>query len=237
MFTSSKQWSDALFSVANPEKAIVLAGFFKTEKEGMYGYGDKFLGITVPINRSIARRALQLPFSEYIPLISSEFHELRLSALLALVLRYKKADSALRADIIAFYLSQTRYINNWDLVDLSTPYIIGTHVLESGDYSIPLRLVESDDMWEKRIGIVSMLTPVRRGICEEPMRILSMNLHHSHDLIQKANGWLLREVYKKHPEVITAFLDENAVNLPRTTLRYTIEKMPKTLRKHYLHLK
>ena len=237
MFTSAQQWSDALLSVANPEKAVVLSRFFKTDKVDMYGYGDKFLGITVPVNRTIARQALQLPFTDYVPLITSEYHEFRLSALLALVLLYKKADSALRADIRAFYLSHTRHINNWDLVDLSTPYILGAHVVATDDYSLPMHLVHSADMWEKRIGIVAMLTPVRQGIYENPMCILSHNLYHSHDLIQKANGWLLREIYKKHPEVITAFLDENATRLPRTTLRYTIEKMPEPLRKHYLHLK
>ena len=217
---------------ASPEKARILSRFFKTGK-GQYGEGDVFLGITVPEQRRVAKRYPDLTLRELLDLLSSRIHEHRLVSLLILVAKYGKSDEAGRREIFDFYLSNTRRINNWDLVDLSAPNIPGEYLLDK-DASILCRLAESENIWERRIAIMATLAFIRKGRFDDTFRIARMLLSDDHDLIHKAVGWMLREVGKRDRKAEEAFLKKHYRRMPRTMLRYAIERFEENKRKSFL---
>ena len=228
-------WQQRLKAAARPEKIAILSSFFKCSK-GEYGEGDIFLGINVPDNRAISRLYYELPLSHIASMLHSPYHEFRLGALLALVRRYERL-KAERAEIVDFYLQNTAYINNWDLVDLSCPKIIGDYVLREQCPELLMRLSRSDEMWEQRIAIVSTLTLIRADIFKPTLSIAESYLSHPHDLIHKATGWMLREVGKRSEQHLTEFLQCHAANMPRTALRYAIERLSPDQRAHWLSIK
>lgn len=222
----------AVKAAGRPEKAVVLQGFFKTGK-GQYGEGDVFLGVTVPVNRKIALEFLGLPLSEAVKLLKSPYHEIRFCALMIWVEQYCRGDEKTKGKIHRLYLKNTQYVNNWDLVDLSAPDIVGEHVL-TGDRSVLYRLAESSSLWEQRIAMVSTLPLIRHGEFADTLRLSGQFLAHPHDLMHKASGWMLREVGKRDRAVLTEFLRKYAVSMPRTMLRYAIEHYPEEQRKEFL---
>ncbi len=234
--TTAENWKNEILKKANPEKAKILSGFFKTGK-GQYGEGDIFLGLTTPQNREIAKKYYNASLETILELLQSPYHEFRASALFALVLRFKKnKDKSTRNEIVDFYLSQTQYINNWDLVDLSCEYILGEYLLNH-PHDILFTLSDSSNMWEQRIAIVSTLTFIRNNQFETTLTLAEKYLSHKHDLIHKATGWMLREVGKRDIETLKNFLNVHAQNMPRTTLRYAIEKLSSEERQQYLSIK
>lgn len=218
----------------NPEQAKILQRFFKTGK-GEYGEGDIFLGIKVPIQRSIAKNYTELSFIDLQNLLNSKIHEERLIALIILTNKYKKAkkDTAKKRQIFEFYLKNTNNINNWDLVDLSAPNIVGDFSSIDGNEIIRF-LAKSKNLWEKRIAIVSTHAFIRKRIFGETIAIADILIKDEHDLIHKAVGWMLREVGKRNQDVLEIFLKERYKTMPRTMLRYAIEKFPEEKRKAYL---
>ncbi len=215
---------------ANPAKAKLLQGFFKTGK-GDYAEGDRFLGVTVPVLRSIAKRYPALPLADITKLLKSPIHEERFIALVLLVDRYKKGDEKTRTHIFNLYLKHTRYINNWDLVDTSAPHIVGPFCTPA----LLNRLARSPLLWDRRIAMLSTAHHIMRGKSRETLRLAKRFLRDEHDLIHKATGWMLREVGKRCSEkILRDFLDEHAHEMPRTMLRYAIEKFSKQEQKRYL---
>ncbi len=216
----------------NKEKAKILAGFFKTGK-GEYGEGDIFLGISVPESRKIAKQYTFLQPSEILLLLQNKIHECRLVALLILVEKFKSSNSLQQKDIFDFYLTNTKYINNWDLVDLSADKIIGVHLFYKSK-TILYQLAESNNFWERRIAIISTFYFIKKNKFDETIQIAELLLHDKHDLIHKAVGWMLREVGKRNKTVEEEFLKKHYKTMPRTMLRYAIEKFSKEERKEYL---
>jgi len=226
-----------LGSKANQEKAKVLQGFFKTGK-GEYGEGDIFLGIVVPEQRKIAKKFADLELAELQKLLESKIHEERLASLFILVAKFKKAkeNEKLRKEIFDFYLANTRNINNWDLVDLSAPNIVGNYLIDK-DKSILFKLAKSKNLWEKRIAVLATFEFIRRNEFETTFRIAEILLNDNHDLIHKAVGWMLREIGKRDPEAEEKFLKKHYGKMPRTMLRYAIEKFDEKKRRFYLKQK
>ncbi|MBQ1656813.1 MAG: DNA alkylation repair protein [Bacteroidales bacterium] len=220
---------------ADPSQVSGLSRFFKTGP-GQYGEGDKFLGIKVPVTREVVKACWRGTSMEDIrECIESEYHELRLAALLTLVQIFH-SKKALRQECVDFYLAHTARINNWDLVDLSCYPLLGEWLLDK-DRSLLYSLArEGKTIWEQRIGIVSTMTFIRHGQLDDTFAIADILLHHPHDLIQKAVGWLLREAGKRDKEALTSFLAERSAGMPRTMLRYAIEKFPEEERKKYLKI-
>lgn len=233
----------------NKEKAKGLARFFKTGL-GQYGEGDLFLGITVPESRKIAVKYNELALSNISKLLKNKYHEVRFIALLILVHKYQSSSipgvgENSRKQIVNFYLAHTKYINNWDLVDLSASYIVGNYLTVARqdltmscreDRKILERLAKSKNLWERRIAIISTFAFIYKGESEWTFRIVKMLLNDRHDLIQKACGWMLREVGKRVSEKdLTSFLDIHRSEMPRTMLRYAIERLPERKRKYYLN--
>jgi 3-methyladenine DNA glycosylase AlkD len=221
-----------LGNLGDPVRAKHSLGFFKTGP-GQYGEGDKFRGLTVPQMRSLARKYRDLDEADALELLASPWHEDRLVALLLLVQKYERADDAGRAKIHRAYLANVRYINNWDLVDLSAGYIVGRH-LDARDISLLKKLAASKDLWERRIAIVATSAFIRQEDFRPTLEVASLLLGDSHDLIHKATGWMLREVGKRDRSVLDAFLEKNYKRMPRTTLRYAIERHPERIRKSWL---
>lgn len=222
---------------ANPIKAKNCLWFFKTKK-GEYGYGDKFLGLTVPQVRTIVKKYQKIiTLSDTISLLQNPYHECRLAALLILVYQYSHGDDRTQKLIFNLYLAHTKFINNWDLVDLSAHHIIGAYCYEQKDSSILYSLSKSQDLWEKRISIVSTAFYIKSKDFTPTLTISKTLLNDPHDLIHKAVGWMLREVGKRDQKTLTNFLDKYVLDLPRTALRYSIERLPEPLRLHYLKLK
>ena len=232
-----KNLEQELLGCRNIEKAKILARFFKTRK-GEYGEGDFFLGITVPISRQIARKYQELPLLEVAKLFKNKYHEARLVALLILVHKFKQAKTEEeKKKIYNFYLTQTKYINNWDLVDLSASYIVGNYLIDKNK-KILEKLAKSKNLWEKRIAVISTFAFIYKGESEWTFKIIEMLMKDKHNLIHKACGWMLREVGKRVSEKkLERFLDKNVKIMPRTMLRYAIERLPESKRRYYLKLK
>ena len=227
-----------LRAVADPVKAKNMYWFFKTGP-GQYGEGDKFLGLTVPDQRTIAKQYQDLPLSDIRKLIKSPWHEERLTGLIILVNQYKKADEQTKKIIYEFYLSHTKWINNWDLVDLSASYIVGDWLAYKKEKMKVLTwLARSKLIWERRIAMVATFKYIYDGSSKEAIKIAELLVNDSHDLIQKAVGWMLREVGKRaDKQALLEFLDKHAATMPRTALRYAIEHFSLEERKHYMELK
>ena len=217
---------NALVARSDEEKKIVLPRFFKTGK-GQYGEGDKFLGVTVPNIREVAKEFKDANFDVIEELIHSPWHEMRMCALLILVNNSKKEVTKNTFD---FYLSQTKHINNWDLVDLSAPQIVGQFLLDK-DRDILYKLAESDLLWDNRIAIVSTLTFIRNNDLGDTYRLSLKMMYHKHDLMHKAIGWMLREAGKRDAKRLYDFVMANKSIMPRTMLRYSIEKFDNETRK------
>lgn len=224
-----------LLSMANPEKALFLQRFFKTGP-GQYAEGDVFLGLIVPLTRSIAKANIQTPLAELQVLMDSEYHEARLCALLIIVEQFKKASPAEREVLYEFYLKNPRRINNWDLVDVTCPHVIGAYLLDK-DRSRLYELAASDNLWEQRIAMVSTVTFIRHREYTDTLALAEQLITHTHDLMHKAVGWMLREVGKKDRDTLTDFLEAYATRLPRTSLRYAIEHYPEEQRQYFLKKK
>ena len=227
----------ALRRLADPAKARVLQRFFKTGP-GEYGAGDRFLGITVPQVRALCKQFPSLTFSDIRSLVRSVFHEERLFALIWLVLRFKNAQQPERKRIYDFYLAHTAHINNWDLVDLSTEYIVGPYLRlycsRSRAMGVLKRLARSPDIWERRIAMVATFDFIRADDFAPCLEIAAVLLDDRHDLMHKAVGWMLREVGKRDQAVEEGFLQPVYRGMPRTMLRYAIERFPHKRRKAYL---
>lgn len=217
---------------ANPAKAAFFPRFFKTGP-GEYGEGDKFLGLTVPQTRGVAKAFVALPLDEIRKLLASQIHEERLLALIILTERYDQAGKAERAKIFRFYMLNRKHVNNWDLVDSSAHQIVGAQ-LEAGDHSLLDRLAKSKVLWDRRIAMVATYHGIRQRRFEHALRVALLLLRDEHDLIHKAVGWMLREVGKRDEEVLVNFLAETYQNMPRTMLRYAIERFPEVTRQRYL---
>ncbi len=214
--------------LSDPKKAQILSRFFKTGK-GQYGEGDIFLGISVPNQRKVARKYSDLELNELQKLLNSKIHEHRLTSILILVDKYKKD----RKIIFDFYLKNTKNINNWDLVDLSAPNIVGNFLLNS-NRKVLYKLVRSNNLWEKRIAILATAAFIKNNDFEDILKISKILINDKHDLIHKALGWMLREVGKKDQEVLEKFLNDHCRQMPRTMLRYAIERFEENKRKSYL---
>jgi 3-methyladenine DNA glycosylase AlkD len=227
------QIEEDLKELENPKKAKVLSRFFKTGK-GEYGDGDIFLGVMVPETRKVARKHKNLKLVEIQKLLNSKIHEHRLAALLILVEKYSKGDEKERKRIFEFYLQNARKVNNWDLVDLSAPKIVGLHLLDK-KRAVLRKLAKSKNLWKKRIAIISTFAFIREGDCAETLKISEMLLDDEHDLIHKAVGWMLREVGKKDQKEEEKFLMKHYKKMPRTMLRYAIEKFDKKKREFYMN--
>jgi 3-methyladenine DNA glycosylase AlkD len=229
---SLKEIREKIKAEKNPEQAVILKRFFKTGK-GEYGEGDLFYGIKVPVQRKIAMQFKDLGFHDLGVLISSEIHEERLIAAFILVGQFKKGNEQLRKSIFDFYLAHRKGINNWDLVDLSAPNIIGEYLLDKKK-DLLYKFARSKKLWERRISILSTFTFIRRGLFEDTLAISKILLYDDHDLIHKAVGWMLREIGKRDLKAEEKFLIQHYKTMPRTMLRYAIEKFPEIKRKTYL---
>ena len=225
----SEDVKEELKNLENPEQAKLLQGFFKTGP-GQYGEGDIFLGIKVPVQRKVAKKFKDLELSEIQQLLDSKIHEHRLVGLLILVYKYEKSKNK---EIVDFYLSNTRNINNWDLVDLTAHKILGHYLLDK-DRSILYDLAKSNDLWEKRISMIATAAFIRENDFNDTLKISEILLNDKHDLIHKAVGWMLREVGKKDQTIEEKFLKKYYKNMPRTMLRYAIERFEEKKRKAYL---
>lgn len=234
IFVTITDLLEELKDLRNPDKAKAFARFFKSGP-GQYGEGDQFLGIMVPTaHKLVSKYYLQIDLKDIDKLISSPYHEVRLVALLMLVKKYEKTKlDTEKKKLYDFYLDHRQFINNWDLVDLSTPRLMGDYLL-THPRDILYRLASSDNLWERRISIMATFAFIRAKEYEDTLRLSKILLNDQHDLIHKAVGWMLREMGKKDKAVLTSYLDDYATLMPRTMLRYAIEKLPETERQYYL---
>ena len=251
-----------LRALANPAKARILSGFFKTGR-GEYGEGDRFLGVVMPQLRKVVKAHWRAPEGEIVRLLRSEYHEERMAALLMLVEQYRRGDESRKKAIYELYLANTAWINNWDLVDLTAPYIIGAQLAgtdstvrrgirpsatqqtcpdpppqqKSGEKCELRKLARSESLWERRIAMLATYHFIRQGDGRAALETAGLLLHDPHDLIHKAVGWMLREVGKRcSMEQECGFLDTHAAVMPRTMLRYAIERFPDSLKLKYLRM-
>ena len=218
----TKTITNKLQALSDAEKREIFPKFFKAGK-GEYGEGDRFLGVTVPNIRAIAKLHKDISIEEIRELIQSEWHEVRLCALIIMVEKSKKKDEALRKELFNLYLSQTKRINNWDLVDLSCRFIIGEYLLDKSR-DILYQLAQSSLLWDNRIAIVSTYAFIRKGQLEDTYVLSDLMMQHPHDLMHKAIGWMLREAGKRNPERLYDYVMSHRADMPRTMLRYAIEK-------------
>lgn len=235
MSTILKEIKESLVVLSIPEKAAFFPKFFKTGK-GEYGEGDLFLGVTVPNQRSVAKEFYsKISLKELSELLSSPFHEHRLTALLMLISKFEKTkNQAVKDEVVKFYLSHLPHINNWDLVDTSCYKILGRYAFENQKENLLKELSNSYQMWHKRIAVVGTMYYVKKGSFELTKEFVTQNLHHPHDLMHKANGWLLREMGNKNEAELIDYLNKYYKEMPRTCLRYAIEKLDEELRQDYL---
>ncbi len=221
-----------LRALANREYAAVSRRFFKTGP-GQYGEGDIFIGVRVPTIRKLVPEYFQRPLPEIVRLLQSPIHEERMLALLLMVRKFTVGDGAMKKNIYHAYLKNTAFVNNWDLVDCSAEHVVGAYLWDKN--RAPLhRLARSNDLWERRIAILSTFHYIKRNAFDETLVISEMLLADAHDLIHKAVGWMLREIGKRRRETEEAFLKKHYRSMPRTMLRYAIEKFPEPRRQRYL---
>lgn len=222
---------------ANPQKAKNLMWFFKTGK-GEYGEGDVFLGLSMGDVRKVAKKYQEASLSDVQKLLNSKIHEHRMTALIILTLKFPKASENEQKEIFDLYLKNTKRINNWDLVDVSTPRVVGAYLLDKpAKRKILYKLARSKNLWERRIAIMATFTFIRNGEFEDALKISKILLNDEHDLIHKAVGWMLREIGKLDQRQEEKFLKKYASKMPRTMLRYAIEKFPERKRKSHLERK
>lgn len=224
-----------LAQAANAKKASVLARFFKSGP-GEYAEGDQFVGVTVPQQRLVAKRwSSRAKLTDISELLASPVHEHRLTGLLILTYQYPKASTDQQSKIVQFYLKQTKTVNNWDLVDSSAHQLLGEYLLT---HPQELRLLDtlasSDSLWENRIAMIASYAFIKQGQFDVTIRLATRFLHHPHDLMHKAVGWMLREVGKKELSVLKAFLEQHRHTMPRTMLRYAIERLTPNEKEYYL---
>ena len=226
---------DALKDLSIQEKAAFFPRFFKAGK-GEYAEGDQFIGVTVPDQRKVAKEFWKnISLIELSELLSSKIHEHRHCALLMLVAKFEKSkDPEYREEIVTFYLDNRKHINNWDLVDNSCYKILGSYCFENNDDTILRKLSDEDNLWSKRMAVISTLYHVKRGEFGLMKELVLKNLYHEHDLIHKANGWLLREMGEKNEAELYGFLKLHYKEMPRTCLRYAIEKLDEGVRQDFL---
>jgi 3-methyladenine DNA glycosylase AlkD len=223
----------ALLQLENPERAIQTARYFKTGK-GEYGEGDIFIGLSNPQVQALVKEHWKsTDMSDIQELINDKIHELRFAGLLVLVIKFPKSSSFQQKEIVDFYLKNVQQINNWDLVDCSAYKIVGKFLLNK-DRQILYDLADSEHLWSERIAVVSCLEFIRNGQFSDIFNLSKKFLTHKHDLMHKACGWMLREVGKRDELALEEFLDENLKNMPRTMLRYAIERMEEGKRLRYL---
>ena len=249
-FTTASQVTAYMQALANEQQAKHLMRFFKTEK-GDYGFGDEFLGIKVPVTREVAARAKSLPLTEVNVLLDSQWHEVRLCGLLVLVGQFEKLCSKrllhdsdaieCRDTIVQFYLDHAHSANNWDLVDLSVYKILGhwlfvpSHFSDEEKITIIDKLASSNDLWQQRMSVVCTMWPLMVGDASFTLRYAEKHLNHTHDLMHKAVGWLLREMGKRvSMDLLRDFLSHHAAEMPRTALRYAIEHMSDDERRQWM---
>lgn len=226
---------EALEELENGYQADQLGWFFKTGP-GEYGEGDKFLGLKVPQTREVSKRFQALSFDQVQILVNDEFHEVRQLGLFILVLQFKKAKTVeVRKEIFDFYLEIAKQgrVNNWDLVDGTAPYL-GAYLVETHNTLLLGELAMSNDLWLNRMSVIFTFAFLRAGIIEPTLWMAEYHLEHEHDLMHKAAGWMLREMGKSHHKALVSFLEQNSNRMPRTMLRYAIEKFPETQRKAWL---
>lgn len=227
--TAAKVKSE-LKSLANPEKAKFLRRYFKTGK-GEYAEGDKFIGITVPVQRIVAKKYSNLPLNEIQKLIKDPVHEARVTAVFILCGQYSNADDKKKKIFVDFLLTNKKFINNWDLVDSSAHQILGDYLINK-PHKILFKLAKSGNVWDRRIAVVSTYAFIRKREYSSALKIFEMLLNDKHDLIHKAAGWMLREIGNRNVEVLESFLEKHSPVMPRTMLRYAIEKFPEAKRKN-----
>ena len=232
MSSPLQQLLKQLTAQADKERAANLQRFFKTGP-GQYAEGDRFIGLRVPQLRSLARQFAQLPQEDVAILLHSPIHEQRLLALLILVQRFEQSGPRQQKVIYDLYLANTRFINNWDLVDLSAPNILGNYLL-ARDKRPLYRLVRSSSLWERRMAVLATFYFIKNTLYDDALGIAELLLQDEHDLIHKAVGWMLREIGKRDLKREQAFLNQHYRHMPRTMLRYAIEKFPEPLRQRYL---
>lgn len=220
---------------SSPEKAKSSAWFFKTGP-GQYGEGDKFVGLSVPEQRKLAKKYKDLDLGEIKKLLTSPWHEHRLTALFILVIRYQKSDTKAKEEIASFYLKNRKFVNNWDLVDSSAPYILGDY-LTNNSKTLIYEMAKSKSIWDRRIAMLTTFKWIREGDASDGLKIAEILINDKHDLIQKAVGWMLREIGKCCGRAtLVAFLDKHAATMPRTSLRYSLEHFDQKSKKHYMEL-
>jgi 3-methyladenine DNA glycosylase AlkD len=225
----------ALEELENGYQADQLGWFFKPGP-GEYGEGDRFLGLKVPQTREVSKRFQDLSFEQIQVLVDDEFHEVRQLGLFILVLQFKKAKTVEdRKAIFDFYLGIAKQgrVNNWDLVDGTAPYL-GAYLVETKNIELLGELADSDDLWLNRISVIFTFAFIRAGIIEPTLWMAEYHLDHKHDLMHKAVGWMLRELGKVHHKALVSFLEQHATQMPRTMLRYSIEKFPEGQRKAWM---
>ncbi len=230
---SFKEAFSELKSYSNPAKAEHSKRFFKSGP-GEYGEGDKFLGITVPNQRKVARKFKNMELDEVQKLLQNKYHEARLTAVMLLVYKVEKANEHVFEEVVQFYLKNLRYVNNWDIVDSSCHQILGRFLFNK-ERDLLYELAQSENLWEKRIAMITCYHFIKRDDFKDALKIAELLLNDDHDLIHKAVGWMLREIGNRNLDLETQFLDQHFKNMPRTMLRYAIEKFDEPLRKHYLH--
>jgi len=219
---------------ADPQRAKGLRRFFKTGP-GEYGEGDKFLGLNVQQQRRIAKQHLNLSLKDLEELLQSPYHEERFTALVILIDQYERGDERARQRIYTFYLAHRQQVNSWDLVDTSTPGIIGDYLL-THDRSILPTLIRSASVWDRRIAVLATFPCIAQNNFDDSLKIATQLLSDQHDLIHKAVGWMLREIGKRNENVLRKFLDRHTPSMPRTMLRYAIERLPDNVRTTYLKI-
>ncbi|WP_407484418.1 DNA alkylation repair protein [Elizabethkingia meningoseptica] len=230
-----RQIEEALQMLATAERAEHMPRYFKTGK-GEYGEGDVFYGVSVPDQRSVAKEYYkEISLEDLSQVLKSEIHEMRLTAVLILVYKYEKSkNTAEKKELVDFYLQHLDYVNNWDIVDSSAYKILGAYIYHYGDEKIFQELSSDENMWRKRVAVVGTYYFIKKKSFELTQQLVLKNMKHPHDLMHKANGWMLREIGKIDEETLLTFLNQYYKEMPRTSLRYAIEKLDEGMRQDYL---